>query len=240
MPADSDLYFVQQLVGEMQNFAYLLGSRSARQAYVVDPAWNVKGLLDQAAKDGVEVVGALVTHYHQDHVGGEIFGHHIEGIARLLALRPMPIHVHKHEAKGVMQVTGASQSDLVEHEGGDLLELGAVDIRLLHTPGHTPGSQCFLVGERGSSQGSSHGKAGHLVAGDTLFLDSCGRVDLPGSDPRAMYESLAALRRLPDETTLFPGHLYSPEGHDALGNQKRTNPYLRAASVDHFLELMGY
>jgi glyoxylase-like metal-dependent hydrolase (beta-lactamase superfamily II) len=236
MAAANDLYFVQQLVGDMQNFAYLIGSRSARKAFVVDPAWNVKGLLDRAAKDGVEVAGALVTHYHQDHVGGEIFGHRIEGVAKLLELAPMPIHVNQHEAKGVMQVTGASASDLVSHAGGDQLELGAITVRLLHTPGHTPGSQCFLVAERGSSQGG----AGQLVAGDTLFLDSCGRVDLPGSDPRAMYESLAALRRLPDDTTLFPGHLYSPEGHDALGNQKRTNPYLRAASVDHFLELMGY
>lgn len=236
MTPASDLYFVQQLVGDMQNFAYLIGSRSARQAFVVDPAWNVQGLLDRAAKDGVEVVGALVTHYHQDHVGGEIFGHRIEGVAKLLELAPMPIHVNKHEAEGVRQVTGASAGDLAVHEGGDRLELGAIEVSLLHTPGHTPGSQCFLVAERDASGA----RAGQLVAGDTLFLDSCGRVDLPGSDPRAMYESLAALRRLPDDTTLFPGHLYSPEGHDALGNQKRTNPYLRAASVDHFLELMGY
>jgi glyoxylase-like metal-dependent hydrolase (beta-lactamase superfamily II) len=236
MTAANDLYFVQQLVGDMQNFAYLIGSRSTRQAFVVDPAWNVKGLLDRAAKDGVEVVGALVTHYHQDHVGGEIFGHRIEGVAKLLELAPMPIHVHKLEAAGVRQVTGASAGDLVEHEGGDRLDLGPICVRLLHTPGHTPGSQCFLVSET-DARGE---QAGHLVAGDTLFLDSCGRVDLPGSDPRAMYESLAALRRLPDETTLFPGHLYSPEGHDALGHQKRTNPYLRAASVEHFLELMGY
>lgn len=240
MTTANDLYFVQQLVGDMANFAYLIGSRSARQAFVVDPAWNVQGLLDQAAKDGVEIVGALVTHYHQDHVGGEIFGHRIEGVAKLLELSPMPIHVQKLEARGVMQVTGASTGDLVAHEGGDVLELGSVRVQLLHTPGHTPGSQCFLVSERDVSRGSSGAQAGHLVAGDTLFLDSCGRVDLPGSDPRAMYESLASLRRLPDETTLFPGHLYSPEGQDALGNQKRTNPYLRATSVEHFLELMGY
>ncbi len=236
MSPAQDLYFVQQLVGDMQNFAYLIGSRSARQAFVVDPAWNVQGLLDRAAQDDIEIVGALVTHYHQDHVGGEIFGHRIEGVAKLLELAPMPIHVHKREAEGVQQVTGASAGDLAIHEGGDRLELGAVEIRLLHTPGHTPGSQCFLVAERDASGAQS----GHLVAGDTLFLDSCGRVDLPGSDPRAMYESLAALRKLPDETLLFPGHLYSPEGHDALGHQKRTNPYLRAASVENFLELMGY
>jgi len=232
MSDGADLYFVQQLVGDMANFAYLIGSRSARQAFVVDPAWNVQGLLDRASQDGVEVVGALVTHYHQDHVGGEIFGHRIEGVAKLLELAPMPIHVQQHEARGVAQVTGASASDLVAHAGGDTLALGEVRVQLLHTPGHTPGSQCFLVSERD--------QAGALVAGDTLFLDSCGRVDLPGSDPRAMYASLAALRRLPDDTILFPGHLYSPAGHDTLGNQKRTNEALRAASVDDFLAWMGY
>lgn len=238
MASGSDLYFVQQLVGEMANFAYLIGSRSARQAFVVDPAWDVQGLLDQAAKDGMQVVGALVTHYHQDHVGGEIFGHRIEGVAKLLELAPMKIHVQKQEAQGVRQVTGASAGDLVAHEGGDVLELGGISVQLLHTPGHTPGSQCFLVSDRASEAGGAGGA--QLVAGDTLFLDSCGRVDLPGSDPRAMYASLESLRRLPDDTTLFPGHLYSPQGHDSLGAQKRTNPYLRAASVEHFLELMGY
>ncbi|MAG33330.1 MAG: MBL fold metallo-hydrolase [Deltaproteobacteria bacterium] len=232
MSAPSDLYFAQQLVGEMQNLAYLIGSREQRQALVVDPAWNVQGLLDQAAEDDIEVVGALVTHYHQDHVGGEVFGMNIEGLGKLLEAQPMPVHVNKHEAEGLKKVTGISDTDLVQHEGGDLLALGGVGIRLIHTPGHTPGSQCFLVEE--SDQ------AGHLVAGDTLFLNGCGRVDLPGADPRAMYESLERLKTLPDDTTLFPGHLYSPEGHDSLAGQKRTNPYLRAASVDQFLGFLGY
>jgi hydroxyacylglutathione hydrolase len=227
----SDLYFAQTRVGEMANLAYLIGSRAERKAFVVDPAWNVDGLLDQAAQDDVEVVGALVTHYHQDHVGGEIFGHTIEGLGKLLDRQPVPIHVNKHEAEGLIKITGVSESDLVSHEGGDLLELGAIGVRLLHTPGHTPGSQCFLVEEAD--------RAGHLVSGDTLFLDGCGRVDLPGADARAMYESLETLKRLPDTTTLFPGHLYSPEGHDSMGDQKRTNPYLRAASMEMFLSFMG-
>jgi glyoxylase-like metal-dependent hydrolase (beta-lactamase superfamily II) len=232
MSESSDLYFVQQPVGEMANLAYLIGSRSERKAFVVDPAWNVKGLLDRAAADDIEIVGALVTHYHQDHVGGEIFGHSIEGLGALLALHPVPIHANRHEIPGLIRVTGVSESELVSHESGDRLQLGGVAVRLIHTPGHTPGSQCFLVEE------TDH--AGHLVAGDTLFLNGCGRVDLPGSDPRAMYESLETLKRLPDSTTLYPGHLYSPEGHDSLGDQKRTNPYLRAASVEMFLNFMGY
>ena len=232
MSNPSDLYFAQQMVGDMANLAYLIGSREQRKAFVVDPAWNVQGLIDLAAQDGIEVVGALITHYHQDHIGGEIFGHNIEGLAKLMEVAPMPIHVNKHEAEGVIKISGVSESDLVQHEGGDLLELGGVGVRLIHTPGHTPGSQCFHVEERDQS--------GHLVSGDTLFLNGCGRVDLPGADPRAMYESLETLKRLPDDTTLFPGHLYSPDGHDSMEAQKRTNPYLRAADVDMFLSFMGH
>jgi glyoxylase-like metal-dependent hydrolase (beta-lactamase superfamily II) len=232
MSETSDLYFRQIAVGEMANFAYLIGSRSARAALVVDPAWSVDALLDQAAADGVEVVGALVTHYHQDHVGGRIFGFDIEGVARLLERHPVPIHVNELEAEGTCKVTGASASDLVRHAPGDAIPLGAVRVRLLHTPGHTPGSQCFLVEERG--------RPGRLVSGDTLFLGSCGRVDLPGSDPEAMYYSLNhTLRALPDDTLVYPGHLYSSEPSATLGEQKRSNPYLRVASLEQFLAFMG-
>lgn len=228
----SDLYFAQLPVGQMANLAYLVGSRSAREALLVDPAWDVDALLDRAEADGVRVVGALVTHYHPDHVGGALFGHEIEGVARLLERSPVPIHANEVEAEGVRRVTGASASDLVSHASGDVIEIGEVRIRLIHTPGHTPGSQCFLV-ETGAGPG-------HLVSGDTLFLGSCGRVDLPGSDPEAMYHSLHdKLGRLPDETLLFPGHLYSSEPSSSIGEQKRTNPYLRVGRLDDFLRFMG-
>jgi glyoxylase-like metal-dependent hydrolase (beta-lactamase superfamily II) len=106
-------------------------------------------------------------------------------------------------------------------------------VALLHTPGHTPGSQCFLVG--------SPGRPDALVSGDMLFLGSCGRVDLPGSDPKAMFDSLHhTLGRLPDETLLYPGHLYAPQASSTLGEQKRTNPYLRVARLDDFLAFLGY
>ncbi len=230
--SESDLYFRQAAVGQMANFAYLIGSRSTRQVLVVDPAWEVDALLDLAEADGMEVVGALVTHYHQDHVGGSLFGQSIQGLDRLLERQPVPVHVNKHEAEGLKQVTGISQSDLCVHEGGDVIELGPIRTRLLHTPGHTPGSQCFLVEEKN--------RAGQLVSGDTLFLGSCGRVDLPGSDPSAMYQSLnGTLKQLPDDTVLYPGHLYSTEGQSTMGEQKRTNPYLRATSLEVFLSFLG-
>src|SRR6185503_18402020 len=145
----SELYFEQLAVGQMANFAYLVGSRSTREALIVDPAWNVDGLLDKAEADGMKVVGALVTHYHQDHVGGSIFGMNIEGVDRLLARQPMPLYVNEHEAEGIKRITGASESDIARKRGGDTIELGGVRVRLLHTPGHTPGSQCFLVEETG-------------------------------------------------------------------------------------------
>ena len=232
MTNDSDLYFHQIPVGEMANLSYLIGSRSTREALLVDPAWSVDALLDQAESDGVEVIGALVTHYHQDHVGGSIFGMEIEGLPRLLGRRPVPIHVNAREADGLIQVTGVSESDLERRDGGDVIQLGEVRIRLLHTPGHTPGSQCFLVEEAG--------RPGALVSGDTLFLGSCGRVDLPGANPEDMYRSLNdKLKALPDETLVFPGHLYSAEAVGTIGEEKRANPFLRVASLEQFLMFMG-
>ena len=228
----SDLYFQQLAVGDMQNFAYLIGSVSTRECLLVDPAWAVDALVDRAEADGMRVAGALVTHYHQDHVGGRIFGMEIEGLARLMARAPSPVHVNAHEADGVRKVTGLSESDLVRHAGGDALALGGVTVRLLHTPGHTPGSQCFYVEESGA--------AGKLVSGDTLFLGSCGRVDLPGSDPAQMYDSLHnKLKKLPDDTILYPGHHYSSAPYGEMGEQKRRNPYLRVATLDDFLMFMG-
>ena len=229
---ESDLYFRQLPVGEMANLAYLIGSRSSREAMVVDPAWNVDALLDLAAQDDVRVTGALITHYHQDHIGGSLFGHEIEGLARFLERNPAPVHAHKLEAEGVAKIAGISPSEMVSHDAGDTLELGAITVRLLHTPGHTPGSQCFLVEEADRPH--------QLVSGDTLFLGACGRVDLPGSDPEAMYHSLnVTLKSLADETLLFPGHLYAPEGQSTMGEQKRSNPYLRVTSLDMFLNFMG-
>jgi glyoxylase-like metal-dependent hydrolase (beta-lactamase superfamily II) len=232
MTKTSDLYFHQIPVGQMANLSYLVGSRSTGEALLVDPAWSVDALLDQAEVDGVKVVGALVTHYHQDHVGGSVFGMEIEGLPRLLARQPVPIHVNEREADGLIAVTGVSESDLVRRASGDVIELGELRVRLLHTPGHTPGSQCFLLEEAN--------RPSALVSGDTLFLGSCGRVDLPGANPEDMYRSLnQILRALPDETLLYPGHLYSPESVGTMGEQKRVNPFLRVANLEQFLMFIG-
>ena len=237
-PDRDDFYFRQLLSGrdfaldnpvaaQMVNFVYLIGSRSTGEALVVDPAWDVDGLLAVAAADGMRITGALATHYHPDHVGGDLFGRDVEGIARLLARIPAKVHVQREEAPWVREMTGVSESDLVTHSGGDKLRLGDVEVTLLHTPGHSPGSQCFLV-------------RGRLVSGDTLFLQGCGRVDLPGADPEAMFRSLTGpLAALPDATILYPGHQYDPRSSSTFAEQRRENYVLRITSLDDWLRLMG-
>jgi hydroxyacylglutathione hydrolase len=212
-----DLYFRQVLVGPMQNFIYLLGSRTTRECLIVDPAWDTQALLDLAAEDDMRVIGSLVTHYHPDHVGGAMGTFRVPGgVAELLGRAGGHIHVNKHEADGLKKITGVSENDLVRHEAGDVIELGDVSIQLIHTPGHTPGSQCFLVRNR-------------LVAGDTLFIDACGRVDLPGGDPAQMEESLRTLAKLPDDVVLHPGHDYGSTPTATIAEQRKTNPYIRRA-----------
>jgi glyoxylase-like metal-dependent hydrolase (beta-lactamase superfamily II) len=237
---DDRLYFRQLLAGrdfavddpiarQMVNFAYLVGDRETGEALVVDPAYAVGELVDIAGGEGLAVTGALVTHYHPDHVGGQMMGWEIEGVAELLALDGVdaPIHVHRDEAFGVKRVTGASDSDLVLHDGGDTVRVGAVEVTLVHTPGHTPGSQCFLVD-------------GRLVAGDTLFLDGCGRTDLPGGDSDELYHSITQrLAAVPDDTVLYPGHLYSAEPSLTLGETRRRNYVFRLPTIEQWRTMMG-
>lgn len=227
MNATEDELVVEQIqIGPMANFTYLVGSRSTREVAVVDPAWDIDGLLDHVGKRGYTLVAALATHYHPDHIGGGMHGHSIAGVAELLAKNPVKVYVHRAEADGVRKVTGVSASDLKQVDSGDKLAVGPVEIEFLHTPGHTPGSQCFRVKNT-------------LVSGDTLFIDGCGRVDLPGSDAEQMYHSLQRLKALPDDTLLLPGHNYSAVPRATLGETKKTNAYLAVKDLTTWRRVMG-
>jgi glyoxylase-like metal-dependent hydrolase (beta-lactamase superfamily II) len=235
---DETIYFRQLLAGrqvavthpaagQMANFMYLIGDPGKREAVIVDPAWDVDGLIDVADEDGYRIVGALVTHYHPDHVGGDLFGLQIEGLGRFLERTPAPVFVNKTEAEGVKVVTGVSESDLRRMDDGDTLNLGNLEIEFLHTPGHTPGSQCFIVGNR-------------LVAGDTLFVQGCGRVDLPGGDSEALYYTLTQkLAKLPPQTILYPGHHYGPTETSTLADELEANFYLKVRSLEDWRRLIG-
>ena len=212
--------------GQMANFIYLIGDDEERVCMVVDPAWDIPGVLRFIEREDMRLIGALVTHYHPDHIGGDIFGHSISGLAELTSICPVKVHVNYEESDGVKQVTGLSDSDLERHQGGDSMSIGNIDVKLLHTPGHTPGSQCFLVESA-------------LVSGDTLFIGGCGRVDLPGGNPDQMYHSLTqVLAKLPEETLLYPGHNYAAKETSTIGDEKKQNYYLKTGSLKDWRRLM--
>jgi glyoxylase-like metal-dependent hydrolase (beta-lactamase superfamily II) len=194
----------------MVNFVYVVGDRRTGECVLVDPAYAVRELVDLVGADGMTVTGALATHYHPDHVGGSMMGHSIEGISELLDHVDCPVHVQHDEVEWVAKSTAVTADHLVGHDSGDVVRVGDIDITLVHTPGHTPGSQCFFVDDR-------------LIAGDTLFLEGCGRTDLPGSDPAKMAESLRRLAEVPDSTILFPGHRYSIASSATMDIVKETN-----------------
>jgi glyoxylase-like metal-dependent hydrolase (beta-lactamase superfamily II) len=223
------LYLKQMLLGPMQNFVYIVADSETREAAVVDAAWDVDALVRAIEEDDLKLKAALVTHFHPDHLGGNLMGHQIEGAAELLTRNlPLKVWIHKAEADYVQRISGLSRTDLVLTDGTEELRLGNIPLSFLHTPGHTPGSQCFLVD-------------GRLISGDTLFIGSCGRVDLPGSDPAQMYDSLVnKLKRLPDETILYPGHDYAGQPTSTLGDEKRRNVTMRFERLEDFLQMMGY
>jgi glyoxylase-like metal-dependent hydrolase (beta-lactamase superfamily II) len=232
-PMPEELFFHQLLAGEdfavddsfastMRNHIYVVGDSVTGDVLLVDPAYDVRALLEWVRKAGLRLAGVLATHYHADHVGGDIFGEHIEGLVDLLELTAVPVHVQKDEVPWVSEMTGAPVSSLVQHIDDDVVQVGSLGVRLLHTPGHTPGSQCLVVGD-------------NLVTGDTLFIEGCGRTDLPGADPDAMYTSLQRLASLPGRLTVWPGHHYSPARSASLEQVRRSNVALARMSREEWL-----
>jgi len=216
-----------RFAGQMANIVYVIGDDQTRRCLVVDPAWDIDGILEFIEGEDLGLEGVLVTHYHPDHVGGEIFGHRISGLAELLAIKSVKVHANSNEADGIKLVTGLSESDIQRHHAGDRLSVGEIDITILHTPGHTPGSQCFLVG-------------GCLVSGDTLFIRGCGRVDLPGGNADQLYQSFTqVLAKLPDETRVYPGHNYATKPVSTIGDEKRENHYFNVRSLEDWRRLIG-
>jgi len=232
------LYFKQLLSGrdfgntdnlakQMVNFVYLIGDRETGESVIVDPAYDINALLKILEEDGMQCNGVLATHYHPDHVGGSMMGYDIVGVKELLEQVSVPIHAQKEEAEFITKVTGLESKDVMEHSSGDIVTVGEIKIELIHTPGHTPGSQCFLVENR-------------LVAGDTLFLEGCGRTDLPGGDPAALYDSLHnRLSKVPDEATLFPGHLYSREPSAQMGQTRQQNYVFLPRTEEQWLTMFA-
>ena len=212
---------------QMVNFVYAIGDRETGEAVLVDAAYAPAELVEKLTLDEMSIVGTLSTHYHPDHVGGSMMGETIAGLVELLEVADVPVHVQGTEVDWITRATGVQGDSLVAHQSGDVVRVGDVEITLIHTPGHTPGSQCFLV-------------EGCLVSGDTLFLDGCGRTDLPGSDPEEMYRSLTEqLARISGDTILYPGHNYSAERSAPLASVRRDNYALAPVGAEQWLAMFA-
>ncbi len=206
----SSVYLKQLELGPMANYVYFIGDPTTREVAVVDPAWEVDRILALAAEHDLTITKILITHSHFDHING------VEGLLHRIKAK---VFIHKTEAEFMQAVW----PELVKVDSGDTTRVGAVEITFLHTPGHTPGSQCFLA-------------QNHLISGDTLFIGACGRCDLPGSNPEDMYDSLTQkLAKLDDRTLVFPGHNYAARPYSTIADEKRFNPYLQFQSLQDFL-----
>ncbi len=201
-------------IGPMQNLQYLLIDEATRCAALVDPAWDVGFLLSQLTLHNVILDKVLLTHGHHDHVNG---------LPELVAHFPdIPVYLSAHEAPFYTP----SVSRLIRTEHDEIIDLGHTQLRCMWTPGHTPGGQCFYTHPM-------------LIVGDTLFVNGCGRCDLPGGDMDTLYTSLKFLTTLPDDVLIYPGHSYSNRRSDLLGNQKLSNPYLSKLNTDFFERRFG-
>jgi hydroxyacylglutathione hydrolase len=221
---------------QMRNLVYLVGDSDSRRAWLVDPTWDVGGLLRNVEAAGFTPAGVLLTHWHPDHAGGDLYGLQVEGAACVRERTGVPVFAHRDEAAWLARTSGLRESDLTYFGSDQVLELGAVRARCLHAPGHTGGSTCFLVWE----EGAPADRPRTLLSGDVLFVGACGRVDLPGSDPREMYRSLhERLAALPDDTVVYPGHDYGERPASTMGEERRANPYLNFASPESWMRQMG-
>lgn len=198
-------------LGPLNNFLYILGDKATRQGAIVDPAWDVPRLIREAEKENLTITGIYLTHTHPDH---------INGLNEILSHYNVPVYVNEYEADFIAD----GQKEIIALEDGEAVPLGNISFETIHLPGHSPGSQGFLY-------------QNILLSGDCLFIDGCGRCDLPGSDPRAQYHSLYdTLMALPEETVIFSGHNYGPTPYATIGEQKQTNPYLTCSSEEEFLQ----
>ena len=226
---------------QMQNFIYLVGDARTRECVVIDACWDVRGIENIVEADKMRLVGAVATHYHFDHTGGmppppfNAMGITVPGIKEL-EQKGVPVHCNAEDAGEIVKRNGVAKENMTTYYDGDVINVGAITMRLLHTPGHSPGSMIVVLD--GKQQGNPGNGAGLVVSGDTIFPGSCGRLDLPDASVDRMFDSLAKCSRLlTDDMVIYPGHNYNGAS-STVGREKETG-LLRPFTKAQWMKMHG-
>ena len=202
------MYFEQIPVGTYKNFSYLVADEKSGEAAMFDPAFEMEALNTKVSKNGFRLRYIINTHAHLDHIEGN------PGLSSLTG------------AKIVMHESSLARKD-IGIKDGDTLMAGAITLRFIHTPGHSPESMCIVVNDTA------------LITGDTLFIGECGRVDLPGGDANALYDSFEKLRSLDHSLIVYPGHDYGKKKYNSLKEEFETNYTLAPRTREEFVKFMN-
>jgi len=205
----------QYEVGSFEIFCYLIGDEKLGEGLFIDPADEVELLLSEAESYGIKIKYIVNTHSHIDHVMGN---------AEMVHRTHAQIMIHEEDAPNLGQrpstlldmfkATSSPPADLLLRDG-DLIRVGQVQLRVLHTPGHSPGGICLAM-------------EGMVFTGDTLFVGAVGRTDLPGSLWEDLERSVREkLYSLPGETVVYPGHNYGSTPTSTIRHERLTNPFVK-------------
>jgi hydroxyacylglutathione hydrolase len=199
---------------QMENFAYLIGDETTRTCAIIDPAFDPQKILNAAASNGYSITHVINTHGHSDHTSGN---------AAIIESTGAQLCIHRADAGQVARLLNRAVSRILGGKGSpppslilednDIIKVGNIDLRVLHTPGHTPGSICIYT-------------SGHVFTGDTLFVGAVGRTDLPGGSMIQLIDSIhTKIYSLPPDTIVWPGHDYGESPSSTVANEKQTNPF---------------
>ena len=188
-------------LGAYETNCYIIWGDDSQECVIIDPGYEPQTVLDIVEEYGKTVSAILLTHGHFDHVGA---------VRTIFEETDCDIYLCPEDCAMPEQMTAGPLCYSNSYQDGDVLQLAGLTIRVLHTPGHTPGSVCLLCEDA-------------LFSGDTLFSGSCGRTDLPGGNWNTLSQSLAKLRALEGDYTVYPGHGEATR----LSTERTYNPYMR-------------